>query len=218
MNKSESITKLAEALAKAQGQLQNAPKDSVNPFYKSKYADLATVIDTVRKAFSENGLSVTQLANEKDGSAEIETVLLLSHHVPDELWPEKRAETREDRALRFHDPQGFGSALTYASRYALSAIAGIASEADDDGNSASEEHAQPTKDSKTPKQSASGKIYDKAIGVIDAALFVEDLTKVRETAKVRLADKDLTQADYDLIIKEAQKKEESLIAKQMEKK
>lgn len=128
MNKSETIAKLAEALAKAQGAIKNAVKDSANPYFKSKYADLASVWDACRKELSDNGLSVVQVPAMRDGKVCVTTILM---HASGE-WIDGELELTPVK----DDPQGAGSAITYARRYALSGFAGIAPE-DDDGNAAS---------------------------------------------------------------------------------
>lgn len=135
MNKSESIKELAAALAKAQGAMKGAVKDAANPFFKSKYADLSSVVDAIREPFAKNGLAYIQLgeATEQD-EVRVETVLT---HESGE-W----ISSVLTLPVAKNDAQGFGSALTYARRYALSAMAGVAPE-DDDGNAATA--AAPTK-------------------------------------------------------------------------
>lgn len=128
MNKSDSIEKLAEALSKAQGAMKNAAKESANPYFKSKYADLASVWDACRKELSDNGLAVVQVPAMKDGKVVVTTILLHSSG----QWIDGELELTPVK----DDPQGAGSAITYARRYALSGFAGIAPE-DDDGNAAS---------------------------------------------------------------------------------
>lgn len=125
--RSESIAALAASLAKAQGEMEGAKKDSANPYFKSKYADLGSVWDAIRKPFSANGLAVMQFPRSTDGGVEIET--LLAHSSGE--WV---AETLMLPASK-HDAQGLGSAITYARRYGLQSIAGVAPE-DDDGNAA----------------------------------------------------------------------------------
>ena len=127
MNHSEQINELAEALAKAQGQIEGAKKDKANPFFKSVYADLASVWDACRKPLSDNGLSVTQCPEEADNGIAIETMLLHSSG----QW----IKSRYTMPVSKLDAQAVGSAITYARRYALSAVVGIAPE-DDDGNAA----------------------------------------------------------------------------------
>jgi hypothetical protein len=130
MTKSESIAGLAAALAKAQGQMKGAIKDSANPFFKSKYADLASVVEAIRAAFSANGLSYIQTVEPSDkDEVRVETTLL---HSSGE-WISCGILSLPVSKV---DAQGYGSALTYARRYSLSAAVGVAPE-DDDGNAAS---------------------------------------------------------------------------------
>jgi hypothetical protein len=125
MNKSESIASLAKALAKAQSEVENANKGSVNPHFKSKYADLAEVINTVRPVFSANGLSFVQMPSFDAGVVNVETVLM---HESGE-WVSEIASAPVTK----QDAQGVGSAITYLRRYSMAAFAGIAQE-DDDAN------------------------------------------------------------------------------------
>ena len=130
MNKSESIAGLAAALASAQGSMKGAIKDSANPFFKSKYADLASVVEAIRAAFSANGLSYIQTLEPSDkDEVRVETTLL---HSSGE-WISCGILSLPVSKV---DAQGYGSALTYARRYSLSAAVGVAPE-DDDGNAAS---------------------------------------------------------------------------------
>lgn len=134
VSRSATIGKLAGALAKAQGEMRNPPKDSINPHFKSKYADLATVRDSVIPALSKHGLSVLQLPCEFDGFPALTTLLL---HESGEF-----VETTMLLRAGKQDPQGVGSAVTYARRYSLQSIAGVAADADDDGNAASRTQQQ----------------------------------------------------------------------------
>ncbi len=135
MNKSESIKELATALAKAQAEIENASKSSVNPHFKSKYADLAEVLNTVRPVFSKHGISVIQAPSYEAGVASVET--MLTHSSGEWLSNTCSAPVSKQ------DAQGVGSAVTYLRRYSLAAFAGIAQE-DDDANSAVG-HRQQTK-------------------------------------------------------------------------
>lgn len=140
MQKSETIGELAKALALAQGEIQNAKKDSENPFFRSKYADLAAVREACQEPLSKHGLAVIQLPKttitEEGPFISVETILCHSsgEWVSEELGalPVKT------------DPQSIGSCITYLRRYSLSAVAGVASE-DDDGNAASTPAATPAK-------------------------------------------------------------------------
>jgi len=130
MQKSESIAGLAAALAKAQGAMKGAVKDSANPFFKSKYADLASVVEAIRVAFASNGLSYIQTVEPSDkDEVRVETTIL---HSSGE-WISCGVLSLP---VSKSDAQGYGSALTYARRYSLSAATGVAPE-DDDGNAAS---------------------------------------------------------------------------------
>ena len=126
--KSESIGQLAKALSLAQGQMQSARRTSENPYFKSRYADLAQIIDVARKPLGDNGLAVSQLVVPELEYAEIQTVLM---HESGE-WIASSIRLQPVKA----DPQGMGSAITYARRYAYAAILGIASEDDDDAEHA----------------------------------------------------------------------------------
>jgi len=129
MNQSESITNLAKALSIVQGKLTYATKDSSNPFFKSKYADLESVWDSCRSLLAENGLAVMQFPGQfYDGTMSLTTILT---HSSGE-W------IGQDMSLPVTKPdaQGAGSALSYMRRYALSAVVGVV-QADDDGNAAS---------------------------------------------------------------------------------
>lgn len=132
---SSEIGKLAEALAKAQGEITGAVKDSQNPFFKSNYADLASVWDACRGPLSKYGLSVIQ-TTESNIEAGICVITLLAHSSGQ--WVRGVLPIL---ALK-KDPQGVGSAITYARRYALAAIAGIA-QVDDDAQSAQGRRVAP---------------------------------------------------------------------------
>jgi hypothetical protein len=134
MNKSESITNLATALAMAQMNIRGAIKDSANPFFKSKYADLSSVVEAIRPAFGQCGLSYIQRIEPSDkDEVRVETILL---HASGEWLSCGVLNLPVSKA----DAQGYGSALTYARRYSLAAACGVAPE-DDDGNAASGKNA-----------------------------------------------------------------------------
>ena len=114
MDQSEAINELIGALAKAQGRMTGALKDSANPFFKSKYADLASCWDACRAALSENGLAVVQTTAEKDGALYIVTTL--GHASGQWMRGWLPVKTKDDT------PQGQGSGLTYSRRYALAIL------------------------------------------------------------------------------------------------
>ena len=127
---SDNVAELAAALALAQGEVENAHKNSANPHFRSKYADLAEIINTVRPVFAKHGLAIVQSPSYADGLVSVTT--LLTHKSGQ--WIRDVASSPAPKL----DPQGVGSAVTYLRRYAIGAFACIASEADDDGNAASQ--------------------------------------------------------------------------------
>ncbi len=129
MQKSDTIAKLAAALVKAQPQVEGAKKDSVNPHFRSKYADLGSVWDAVSVALEANKLAISQYPDETSQGAPALTTMLI--HESGE-WI---AATYPLISVK-QDPQGFASAQTYARRYGLAAVMGVISE-DDDGQAAS---------------------------------------------------------------------------------
>lgn len=138
MNKSENIKNLAAALARFQAEIQNPKNTADNPYYKSKYAPLQDVLNIARPLLAKHGLSVLQIPG---GDGEHISVTTLLMHDSGE-WIES-----DPLILKTDKPtaQGAGSAITYGRRYCLSAVLGISSEDDDDGNSASGKNGKPEK-------------------------------------------------------------------------
>lgn len=129
LNHSPAINELAGALAKAQGVMKNALKDSDNPFFKSKYADLASVAEACMGPLSQNGIAVIQ-GPETETNGNITVTTMLCHSSGQ--WVSSSLTMKPVKT----DPQGMGSCITYARRYALASMCGVAPE-DDDGNAAS---------------------------------------------------------------------------------
>jgi len=128
MPRSEQINELAASLAIAQGAMSVAIKDSTNPHFRSKYADLSSVIDAVRPHLSANGICFVQEPTTEAGMVVVETTL---YHKSGQWISSKLSVACKDLS-----PQPVGSATTYARRYALMAICGIAPAEDDDGEAA----------------------------------------------------------------------------------
>lgn len=135
---SENIDELAKALAKAQESFKHAKRDEENPFFRSKYADLAAVMDACRKALCANGLTVAQSTGVVDGKLYMFTHLMhVSGQFITGVYPiTPMKEKKEVGWVESNDPQSIGSAITYARRYALAAMVGVATE-DDDAEAAS---------------------------------------------------------------------------------
>ena len=125
MKQSESITDLATALCLAQAEMGGAVKDSNNPFFKSSYADLTSVIKVIKQPFANHGLSFVQLPVTSDGGKGVGVSTMLMHNSGQ--WVQSEYLLPMDKIT----PQGAGSAITYARRYALQALVGIPSVDDD---------------------------------------------------------------------------------------
>jgi hypothetical protein len=131
--------KISLALVKAQKEFAPALKSTKNEFFKSKYADLAACVEAVIDALNNHGIYLLQKSHDSDNGVKVETVLI-----------HESGESISGGILHVpaakNDPQGYGSALTYARRYSLMATCGIAPE-DDDGNAATNAvKAQPKKE------------------------------------------------------------------------
>lgn len=120
--------KLDTALAAAQGDIEPAMKDKVNPAFRSKYADLASVWTACRMALAKHKIAVTQWPVHSD-DGRLHLVTRLAHGGQ---W--MRAEF--SIPVGKHDAHGYGSAMTYAKRYSLAAAIGVVADEDDDGNAA----------------------------------------------------------------------------------
>lgn len=131
MKKSESITEINKGLVEFRKKVKQPMKDKNNPFYKSKYVPLENVVEAIDEVASSVGLSFTQWAlNDSNGGVGVATMLL---HESGEYIEYDAVFMKPEKQT----PQGAGSTITYLKRYALSAIFGITSDEDDDGNQAS---------------------------------------------------------------------------------
>lgn len=194
---STSIAALAKALAAAQSVMAGAPKIKINPHFKSKYADMEAVVDAIKKPLASNGISYTQLIEPGDGN-ELRVRTVLMHESGEWISGVICMPVAKDNA------QAMGSALTYARRYSLMAIVGIASE-DDDGYAA---------DMSSGKQSPAAE-HDPAItakffgartmnelGQVWASLDAEQRRKHADVKDARKAEINNTKADRDAFVGE----------------
>lgn len=150
---SSEINELATALAIAQGATQNAFMNRVNPHFKSKYADLSSVLDAIRLPLSSNGLSIVQTMQTNEYGMFLQTTLMHSsgQYITSEYpLPGPNAKAHE-----------IGSALTYGRRYSIAALICNSADEDDDGNS-----AMADKPTMLPKKDAKG-IYTKLQKEVD---------------------------------------------------
>lgn len=123
MNKSDTLSEIAKALAAAQAEVENATKGNENKHFGSKYADLAECLNTVRPVYAKHGIAIVQSPYYSEDRAGVVTMLV---HSSGE-WISGNVDT----PLQKKDPQGVGSAITYMRRYALAAMCAIAQEDDD---------------------------------------------------------------------------------------
>ncbi|MEK9575719.1 MAG: ERF family protein [Gammaproteobacteria bacterium] len=126
---------IAKAFVEAQKEFAPALKTSTNPHFKSKYVDLAGCVEAVIDALNNHGIALIQKTHDCDNGVKVETVFM---HESGEQISGGMIHVPADR----QNPQGYGSALTYARRYSLMAACGIAPE-DDDGNAASKGWKKP---------------------------------------------------------------------------
>jgi hypothetical protein len=133
------MSEIYKALSKAQSKMKGAVKDSTNPHFRSRYADLESVIDAIKAPFAECGLSYFQCVSEDC----LHLITTIAHESGETI------SGSVPLIIGKQDMQGVGSAITYARRYGLAALAGV-SQTDDDGNAACE----PPKPSPVPRVAA----------------------------------------------------------------
>ena len=163
MKTSDNIEHLSTALAAAQGALKNPPKNKVNPHFKSRYVDLSDGLDAIRECLSKNGLAFIQ------GTSISDSMIVLNTRITHKSGQWLESDYPVGGLGR---PQEMGSAMTYARRYALFSLVGVAGEDDDDGNAAQATEAAPVK-GKAAKQMEPGLTPDdseKLMGVIKGAM------------------------------------------------
>lgn len=192
MNRSESIKEIAAAYTKAQPKIEGAVKDKTNPAFRSKYADLGSVVDAIKGPLSEHGLAFVQCPHDAEHAARVETVLI---HESGE-WMSLGEVTVPVTKI---DAHGFGSALTYARRYGLLAAFGVAPE-DDDGNGAAKA---------APKAQADG-----GDGRNPLTAMKEDAFNAMPPAKKEIIRR--TQADLEALLSEGRGREAAQIAESLE--
>ena len=173
INKSESIVELAKALSLFQGEVKQPLKDKANPFFKSKYVPLENVVEAITEIAPKHGLSFIQYPINQDNKVGVVTVLM---HSSGEYIQTEPIFTTPAK----NDAQATGSVITYLKRYSLSAVFGITSDEDDDGNSAS------TVDNKQ-KPSNNGSVEK-----LSAAQLKMITGKVEELSKINNESKNIT--------------------------
>jgi hypothetical protein len=178
MNMSDDISALAEALSKAQGAIDDASKGSINPHFKSKYADLAAVRSVIREPLAVNDLSIIQLPRTVQGGVEVTTMLLhkSGQYISESLYmPSGKA-----------DAHGFGSAISYARRYSLMSILCLAAD-DDDGNGAVERPPQQF-NTDPNKVRVTLPVSDFTINVMKTSKLLAEAKEVAKTGSAAMRD------------------------------
>ncbi|MBF0503294.1 MAG: ERF family protein [Candidatus Riflebacteria bacterium] len=130
METSQTIGKISEALAKAQGAMKPATMDAENPYFKSKYATLAAIMEVARPALSANGIAVIQGISTDGDPVRVSLVTMLVHASGE--WISSKLSAAPAKA----DIQGLGAVCSYLRRYALASMIGAVADQDDDGNAA----------------------------------------------------------------------------------
>lgn len=168
MNTEHANPELFAALAKAQAEVENATKGSTNPHFKSKYADLAEVLNTVRPTFAKHGLSLLQSTAFEGSLVSVTTVI--AHEGGGHVSSVASCVPAKS------DAQGIGAATTYLRRYGLAAMTGVAQE-DDDGTGASH-NREPVPITEARKSSAQAKRdgdWEALKAEVDACATLEEL-------------------------------------------
>jgi len=158
---------IASALAKAQANMGKAIKANKNDHFRSKYADLGNVMDACLPALNEVGIALIQPTGTDERGNFVETILI--HGESGE-----QLSCRVPLILGKNDMQGFGSAVTYARRYGLMAMAGIAPE-DDDGNAAAASAPKPVRQPRTQPAENVDEGIERAVEYLREASGLEDL-------------------------------------------
>ena len=173
--RAEKMKNISTAFVKAQQEFGALLKDSNNPFFKSKYADLHSCVSTVLTALNNNGIGLIQTCHESANGVIVETMFI-----------HESGETINCGKLHVpaikQDPQQYGSALTYARRYSLMAACGIAPE-DDDGNAAAKQAPAKTAPANTSKASLAASLPALSNDEINEALRVMGVQTTLESLK-----------------------------------
>lgn len=164
-------TTIAEALARAQAEFIDPPRASFNPHFRSRYADLCTVLQSVRPILARHGIAIVQATEPTDAGLYVRTRLLWRDQEISGLYPVIAAQ---------NNAQGTGAGLTYARRYALAALVGVASDEDLDGQEATEKPRAASKAAKEqpvqPSTAAAAAMIERIRGIDD----LEELIALKE--------------------------------------
>lgn len=195
MEHSENISAFAAAFVAAQADVKGAEKDKTNPHYRSSYADLGSVMDACKDALSKNGIAVIQSPVPSDtGTLALDTVLM---HKSGE-WVSGKIVM----PLSKNDPQGYGSAMTYARRYGLAAMVGVCPEDDDAESAVSHSNGQRRPQ---PSPAATKKAAPPAV-IPGAQMPVEQVLAYQERIDQALKDRGFDVPDAEAVIEKVLRK------------
>lgn len=167
MKTSEQINEISAALSKALAVITNPTKDATNPHFRSKYATLDTGLNVIREALSKVGISFVQTTRIEGDMLMLDSRIMFGNQWIESEYPVTKFPAKQ---------QEIGSALTYARRYSLFALAGVAGEEDDDANAASTPTPAPIRIPTLPKDE-SQKIYSALAETLMMAESVEQIDK-----------------------------------------
>lgn len=195
MNRSETIGKIALSLTIFNKEVEAITKDSINPHFKNKFASLDTLISNTKPLLAKCGLTIMQFpVNHENGSIGIETLLM---HESGEYIQTETFFLKPVKA----DPQGCGSAITYARRYSYQAILNLNMENDDDGNACSI--------TSTERRGLSEAQVKRLFAIANKKGF--DMAAVKKKALMQFKKKninDLTKSEYDSIVEDLERLED----------
>ena len=200
MRKSESIAELAKALASFHSEVKQPLKDKANPFFKSKYVPLENVVEAITTIAPKHGLSFIQYPTNQEAKVGIKTILMHSSGEFIETDPIFAQPGKQDA-------QATGSVITYLKRYSLSAVFGITSDEDDDGERGMARSQQPQQQKKTQSPNTITPEQIKEIGAKAGAISKNtnvEMAQVYQSAaahfKINKTTKDLTSEEAKKII------------------
>ena len=199
MTTSEKIGSIAQAIVKAQAEMPKLLADSDNPYYKSKYIALADLIKEVRPVLAKYGLAIIQGVSGDGEKAVIITTRII--HESGEWIEEAFTMPVVAKGTKEATPQDYGAAVTYARRYSLAGILGVASEEDDDANSISKpiERTVPAK-ADPVKQDELKSLKDRLVEVMKDPLIKPEEREAQKKAFAGRWDK-LTKEDLEQALK-----------------
>lgn len=208
MNQSESIKELATALVKAQASMGGAVKSTDNDYFSSTYADLTSIIKVIKKPFEENGLSYTQFPVTSSGGKGIGVVTMLMHTSGEWLQSEYFLPMKLTQKNPNGDPQTAGSAITYARRYALQAMAGIPA-VDDDAEAAMLRNEEPLLPDGVPNEKPAKRVNKKLVQ--DIVRIVCEAESTGETSAMTEALAELEEHEKGVVWKQLTGAQQELI-------